>query len=118
MLCNMIASISPWRIAAMCLLHVYVLLERWPTSDWWQGHDSCRYVSLAVKALADGKLIHGYIVKTVKTRLVPDKYISNTFINMYARCESLHDACRVFDLMATCRVFDLMATRDAFSWVR
>eukprot|EP00253_Pinus_taeda_P001092 PITA_01092 len=71
--------------------------------------DSCTYVSLLqacikTKTLSDGKLIHAHIVKM---GLVPDRYLSNTLINMYARCGSIQDACRVFDLMPA---------RDAFSW--
>eukprot|EP01018_Ginkgo_biloba_P011209 Gb_02060 [translate_table: standard] len=48
------------------------------------------------KALSDGKLVHAHMNET---GLISDKLLLNTLVNMYAKCESLVDARRVFDQM-------------------
>eukprot|EP01018_Ginkgo_biloba_P022027 Gb_29768 [translate_table: standard] len=48
------------------------------------------------KALSEGKLVHTHITET---GFLPDIFIQNTLLNMYAKCGSLVEARRVFDQM-------------------
>jgi pentatricopeptide repeat protein len=62
--------------------------------------NSCTYVSLLQccirkKALGQGKLIHAHI--TQKGFIAANTLLQNTLANMYAKCESVVDARRVFD---------------------
>lgn len=47
-----------------------------------------------VPSLEKGRLVHGAIVELGFDRELP---VMNAFITMYAKCESLNDACRVFN---------------------
>eukprot|EP01018_Ginkgo_biloba_P002600 Gb_38500 [translate_table: standard] len=74
-----------------------------------QPSDSSAYVCLLqvciqTKALSDGNLIHAHMNER---GFVPDRFLWNTLVNMYAKCGSLVDARRVFDQMPA---------RDVFSW--
>eukprot|EP01018_Ginkgo_biloba_P034522 Gb_08671 [translate_table: standard] len=49
------------------------------------------------KTLPEGELVHAHITQTgFKCQ---DVFLENTLVNMYAKCGSLEDACRVFDQM-------------------
>lgn len=56
------------------------------------------------KALAEGKRVHGHIVKT---SFEPSIYLWNCMIDMYVKCGRIKDACQVFDTMPE---------RDVCSW--
>eukprot|EP01018_Ginkgo_biloba_P032508 Gb_20682 [translate_table: standard] len=56
------------------------------------------------KALSEGKLVHTHIAET---GFLPEIFIQNTLLNMYAKCGSLVEARRVFDQMPE---------QDVFSW--
>jgi pentatricopeptide repeat protein len=56
------------------------------------------------RSLSHGKLIHAHILET---GFLPNIYLWNTLVNIYAKCGSLADARRVFDRMPE---------RDTFSW--
>lgn len=63
--------------------------------------DSCTYVSLLQacvqkKALAEGKLVHSHITEN---GFMADTLLHNTLLNMYVKCGSLTDACKVFEQM-------------------
>eukprot|EP01018_Ginkgo_biloba_P034730 Gb_12555 [translate_table: standard] len=75
-----------------------------------QHVDSSTYASVfhgCVKhqALPEGKLIHAHLFQT--GFLFQDMFLSNTLVNMYAKCGNLIDARRVFDQMPE---------RDVVSW--
>ncbi|EXC24858.1 hypothetical protein L484_013224 [Morus notabilis] len=87
------------------------------------------------RALEEGKLVHAH---TKASGLVPGLFISNRFIDLYAKCGCLGDARKVFDEMPDkdlCswntmisgyakvgkldearRLFDEMPDRDHYSW--
>eukprot|EP01018_Ginkgo_biloba_P034752 Gb_24816 [translate_table: standard] len=46
------------------------------------------------KALPEGKLVHAHVTEK---GFMPDRFLGNTLVNMYAKCGSLVDARRVFD---------------------
>jgi pentatricopeptide repeat protein len=48
------------------------------------------------KALAEGKLVHCIMIKT---GFKPDVYLQAKLVIMYAKCETMIDACKVFDNM-------------------
>jgi len=56
------------------------------------------------RALSEGKSIHSHITKM---GFIPNTFLHNTLVNMYAKCGSLSEARRVFDQMPE---------RDVFSW--
>ncbi|KAJ7295055.1 hypothetical protein O6H91_05G072700 [Diphasiastrum complanatum] len=55
-------------------------------------------------ALEEGKLVHEQIIRR---RLELDIFVGSSLVNMYAKCGSLADACRVFHSMPT---------RNAVTW--
>eukprot|EP01018_Ginkgo_biloba_P013169 Gb_21054 [translate_table: standard] len=74
-----------------------------------QPADTSTYVCLLQictkkKALSEGKLVHTHINDR---GLMPDVFLGNTLVNMYAKCGSLVDACLVFNDMPK---------RDSYSW--
>eukprot|EP01018_Ginkgo_biloba_P013187 Gb_32448 [translate_table: standard] len=71
--------------------------------------DTPTYVCLLQWCIKNAALLEGKIVHTHMNErgCVPDRYLGNTLVNMYAQCGSLVDARRVFDDMSR---------RDAFSW--
>eukprot|EP01018_Ginkgo_biloba_P013167 Gb_21056 [translate_table: standard] len=74
-----------------------------------QRVDNSAYVSLLQlciqkKALSEGKIVHTHLNETGFT---PDSFLGNTIMNMYAKCGTLVD---------TCRVFDEITKQDAFPW--
>lgn len=56
------------------------------------------------RALAEGKTIHGHMVKT---DFEPSIYLWNCMIDMYVKCGRIKDACQAFDTIPK---------RDACSW--
>eukprot|EP01018_Ginkgo_biloba_P013186 Gb_32455 [translate_table: standard] len=74
-----------------------------------QSVDASTYIFLLQlctkkKALLEGKLVHTHMNEKA---FMSDTFLGNTLVNMYAKCDSLVDARRVFDHMSR---------RDAFSW--
>eukprot|EP01018_Ginkgo_biloba_P003188 Gb_16072 [translate_table: standard] len=77
--------------------------------DMDQSVDNFTYVCLLQvcikkKALKEGKLVHAHMSKR---DFMPDSYLENTLLNLYAKCGCLLEARRVFDQMPK---------RDAYSW--
>ncbi|KAL6007984.1 hypothetical protein ACLOJK_033489 [Asimina triloba] len=64
-----------------------------------------------LSSLPSGKQIHAH---SVKRCLASDVYIQTTLVTMYARCDRLHDAVRVFDEMPTRNVVSWTALMDAY----
>ncbi|KAJ7299040.1 hypothetical protein O6H91_Y317700 [Diphasiastrum complanatum] len=58
----------------------------------------------SVAALNEGKLVHA---KAIRSGLDADSFVGNCLVDMYAKCGSIEDACRVFNNMAA---------RDTVSW--
>eukprot|EP01018_Ginkgo_biloba_P013233 Gb_05439 [translate_table: standard] len=71
--------------------------------------DTSTYVSLLQVCINKRALSEGKIVQTHmnESGFIPQKFLGNTLVNMYTKCESLVDARRIFDEMLK---------RDAFSW--
>eukprot|EP01018_Ginkgo_biloba_P001239 Gb_28664 [translate_table: standard] len=66
-----------------------------------QSVDSSIYASLLqefvnIKAPTEGKLIHAHMTEW---GFMPNRFLGNTLVNMYAKCGNLVDARRVFDQM-------------------
>ena len=56
------------------------------------------------KSIEDGKTVHTHIMKHVVSL---DVIVESTLVNMYIKCGSFEDACRVFECMDS---------RDSVSW--
>lgn len=81
-----------------------------------QSLDESTYVSLLQacidnKSLSAGKLLHAHITQS---GFKPDRYLNNTLINMYAKCGSLGEACRVLDQMPQPNVVSWTAVIAAY----
>ncbi|KAL6223145.1 hypothetical protein ACLB2K_006535 [Fragaria x ananassa] len=50
----------------------------------------------SLEALKNGREVHAY---TIRVDLFYEYYVKNSLIDMYAKCDSLNDARRVFDSM-------------------
>ncbi|XP_057832473.2 pentatricopeptide repeat-containing protein At3g13880 [Cryptomeria japonica] len=61
-------------------------------------------VSANIAALEQGKQVHTY---TIKTGFEPRVVVGNALVGMYAKCGSIDDACKMFEIMPL---------RDACSW--
>ncbi|XP_057815493.1 pentatricopeptide repeat-containing protein At2g13600-like [Cryptomeria japonica] len=59
---------------------------------------------IAKKALVEGKQVHSYINNRGLV-FAANTYLQNTLINMYGKCGSFVDACKVFDSMSQPNIF-------------
>ena len=66
----------------------------------------------SVEALKHGKQVHAY---TIKVNLEYDDFVKNGLIDMYAKCNSLIDARRVFDGMSDPSVISYNAMIEGYS---
>ena len=56
------------------------------------------------RALAEGRQVHAHTIISGFSSIL---FIGNNFVNMYAKCERIEDACKVFDRMPQ---------REAITW--
>jgi len=66
------------------------------------GSNPCGYASLLedcirMKAVADGKLVHAYLIES---GCKPDNFLETKIVIMYAKCGVMSDARRIFDEMS------------------
>ncbi|XP_010243341.1 PREDICTED: pentatricopeptide repeat-containing protein At4g39530 [Nelumbo nucifera] len=66
----------------------------------------------SLEALSQGKQVHSY---TVKTNLDFDEFVSNSLIDMYAKCNSLADARKAFDDMDEHNVISYNAMIEGYA---
>eukprot|EP01018_Ginkgo_biloba_P025605 Gb_06568 [translate_table: standard] len=63
------------------------------------------------KALTEGKLVHAHMNER---RFIPDRFILNTLVNMYAKCGSLFEARLAFDQIPIKNVFSWNVMIEAY----
>ncbi|KAJ7956913.1 Pentatricopeptide repeat-containing protein [Quillaja saponaria] len=66
----------------------------------------------SLNALEKGRQVHAYIIKA---NLGNDDFVKNGLIDMYAKCDSLTDARKVFDLLADTNVVSYNAMIEGYS---
>jgi len=66
----------------------------------------------SLEALENGRQVHAY---TIKANLEYDDFVKNGLIDMYAKCDSLTDARRVFDVMYDHNVVSFNAMIEGYS---
>ncbi|KAJ1412886.1 Tetratricopeptide-like helical domain superfamily [Sesbania bispinosa] len=66
----------------------------------------------SLQALEKGRQVHAY---TIKVNIDNDDFVKNGLIDMYAKCDSLTDARKVFDLMAAINVVSYNAMIEGYS---
>lgn len=66
----------------------------------------------SLKALDQGRQVHAY---TIKANLESDDFVANGLIDMYAKCSSLIDARRAFDIMGDQNVVSYNAMIEGYS---
>ncbi|MBA0693319.1 hypothetical protein Goari_010809 [Gossypium aridum] len=66
----------------------------------------------SLKALDQGRQVHAY---TIKDNLESDDFVANALIDMYAKCSSLIDARRAFDIMGDQNVVSYNAMIEGYS---
>ncbi|GLT73277.1 hypothetical protein SLA2020_451480 [Shorea laevis] len=66
----------------------------------------------SLEALENGRQVHAY---TIKANLEYDDFVKNGLIDMYAKCGSLTDARRFFDVMADHNVVSFNAMIEGYS---
>eukprot|EP01018_Ginkgo_biloba_P014272 Gb_03213 [translate_table: standard] len=74
--------------------------HRADSSAWVHLLQSC----IKRNGVLEGKLVHAHVTER---GYLPDRFLQNTLVNMYAKCGSL---------VESRRVFDQMPERDGFSW--
>ncbi|KAJ1398610.1 Translation protein SH3-like domain superfamily [Sesbania bispinosa] len=66
----------------------------------------------SLQALEKGRQVHAY---TIKVNIDNDDFVKNGLIDMYAKCDSLTNARKVFDLMASINVVSYNAMIEGYS---
>ncbi|CAB4283592.1 unnamed protein product [Prunus armeniaca] len=66
----------------------------------------------SLEALNHGREVHAY---AIRVNLVYEDYVKNSLIDMYAKCDSLNNARRVFDSMADHNVVSYNAMIEGYS---
>ncbi|KAK7247492.1 hypothetical protein RIF29_42375 [Crotalaria pallida] len=66
----------------------------------------------SLQALENGRQVHAY---TIKANIDNDDFVKNGLIDMYSKCDSLTDARKVFELVATINVVSYNAMIEGYS---
>ncbi|MED6148726.1 hypothetical protein PIB30_055587 [Stylosanthes scabra] len=83
--------------------------------DWKPDAFGCTSILTScgsVQALEKGRQVHAY---SIKANIDNDDFVKNGLIDMYAKCDSLTDARKVFDLLAVVNAVSYNAMIEGYS---